>query len=450
MTELPNSVRQWLVQNGYCVESDDDKQFNQGAAEAIKEGHIQALIDAGLQTDPTSTRAFGGKGAGAPRVKAASEMYPDVRYKGNHARTGKPVKGFSGEEVETSSKRDYAKMGAFIKFKMVKDRVPGVVLTEHEQALVNEMFDTKEKWVGTLNGTFQEFDGARAKTLLNDAGSGGEYVNPLWFDLRVTSEQLLSGELAPFVDLQEVPRGVTIDSAKIGIPTVTWGANTDGTSQTEFDTTGLVTPLDSSVTNVFCYLEVSRNLLADTVVNLGEQLGIQIGKRMGAELDKICAIGDGSTQPQGLSNTSGMTNVISTLSEWTLGELENLAFSVPKQYRKSNLGMCFVCNDATYRRIRQLPVGPQDGRRLLGMDEMSYTALDIPCRIEVDIPDATIFAGPLKYYRLYRRQGQEMRWYQEGQTLALKNTVLLAMYGRYAGRVMLPEAWSSMTNAPVN
>ena len=96
-----------------------------------------------------------------------------------------------------------------------------------------------------------------------------------------------------------------------------------------------------------------------------------------------------------------------------------------------------------------MPVGPNDARRLAGMDTYSdYSMMGRPYKIFNGLPDTTLIFGAMKRYRLYRRQGSETRVVTEGQTLALKNTVMYITRGRYAGRVMDPAAFAVMTNAP--
>ncbi|HQU47302.1 MAG TPA: phage major capsid protein, partial [Pirellulales bacterium] len=198
-------------------------------------------------------------------------------------------------------------------------------------------------------------------------------------------------------------------------------------------------------------VEVGRHELADSIVDVGKYLVQVIGQRYTAELDKIIAVGDGTTQPQGIVNASGlatMPNISNGLGPMALADLEQLYFGCAKQYRRPEFRCAFLSNDVTYSRCRAIPVGADDARRVLGQDEGSYDALSAPYRISNDLPNTTLIFGALARYRFYRRQGQEMRWVTEGQTLALKNTALLVSTMRAGGRVMDTNAFVAETNAP--
>ncbi len=69
-----------------------------------------------------------------------------------------------------------------------------------------------------------------------------------------------------------------------------------------------------------------------------------LGERGAAELDRVIAIGDGTTQPQGIFNTSGLINVNAALGSagpLTVGDAEALVFAIGKQYRTAANGLRF-------------------------------------------------------------------------------------------------------------
>jgi HK97 family phage major capsid protein len=453
-----NRVRDWLTEHGLVSKGATDLECSDAAIAASSSGQLdEATLNQLIQKSEgktmTSTEAFGGTTdkSGIVNVKAPSERYNDVRYSTKHAKTGKPVHDQKGAEVQSLSERTTARVGAFLKWRASRNGVNNFQLTEHEQAMVAEMFDSKETWVGEFNGEYRDnWTGTQVKALLSDSTSGGVYVNPLWYDQAIITFPLLNGEIFPFVDVVEVPRSNVVNSASISNPTVTWG-QTDGTAISVFDTTSLVGQLNTSIFNCMIAVEVGRNELADSIVNVGQYLVQVIGERYAAELDKIIAIGDGTTQPQGIVNASGLAtlpNLSNGLGPMSLGDLEQLYFGIGKQYRKPAFRCAFISNDTTYSRCRAIPVGSDDARRVLGQDEGSYDALSAPYRISNDLPNTKLIFGALARYRFYRRSGQEMRWETAGQTLALKNTALLISYMRCGGRVMDTNAFIAETNCP--
>ena len=222
---------------------------------------------------------------------------------------------------------------------------------------------------------------------------------------------------------------------------------------TPFDTANLVAALDTSIFNVTCALEVGRDFLSDAAVNIGTILTEAIGQRLAQELDKVISVGNGSVQPEGITVASGTTSVPKAGgngSAWTVADLENLLFSVAKQYRNAALQPCFIANDTTYSRLMGIPVSTTDQRRVFWFDQSTanhngYNLLGWPVRVCNALPNATLVFGCLKKYRLYRRQGLAIEWSREGRTLMLANLSLLVARGRFGGRVVDPAAFALIT-----
>ena len=129
--------------------------------------------------------------------------------------------------------------------------------------------------------------------------------------------------------------------------------------------------------------------------------------------------------------------------------MESLLFSVGKQFRKPALRPAFLSNDTTYSRVRGIAVGGGDERRIFGLDHQSYKLLEYPYRIDNALANTRTCFASLAKFRLYRRQGMEVRWVTEGETLARKNTVLLVVNARYGGRVMDANAFATIVDGQV-
>jgi HK97 family phage major capsid protein len=171
---------------------------------------------------------------------------------------------------------------------------------------------------------------------------------------------------------------------------------------------------------------------------------------MSAELDRVCLVGNGSTEPEGIVGTAGITSIPSDFGATgpaTVSDAENLIFGVPKAYRKAERNPMFVMNDTSYRRYRGVPVGPADERRVFGMDHQSYQMLEHRVGISNDLTNAQQLFGCMKSYRMYRRAGSEVRWIMEDATLAAKNLMLLVVRARYAGRVLDSNAFALISDA---
>jgi HK97 family phage major capsid protein len=159
-----------------------------------------------------------------------------------------------------------------------------------------------------------------------------------------------------------------------------------------------------------------------------------------------------SSQPTGIFNASGIGSVSSTGGAGAAPQItdyEKLMFAISKAYRVSGsaLNPCYIANDTTYQRARSIAVGSSDARRIFGMDHSNYTLLDHPYRVQPDIPNAKIAFGALKLYRMYRREGIEMRWEEGGESLARSNQALLIVRARLGGQVVDASAFAAITDA---
>ena len=152
--------------------------------------------------------------------------------------------------------------------------------------------------------------------------------------------------------------------------------------------------------------------------------------RLGNELDRVVAVGTitNSSEPTGIFQTSGVTTVLPTFpvtGPLMVTDAETLAWGINKVYRGSVWNPSYIASDTTYRRFRSVPVGTDDSRRVFGMDPANYMLFDWPFKINNNIPDGYVGFAALKMYRMYRREGTEVRYSEEGKTLMLANSALL-------------------------
>lgn len=440
-------LKKWLVDNALVLANASDDEFRNAAKSAISRGDLTAakLEELGEDDAETYIRSIVAdtlKGAdpatvfGGARVKRPSERYSTTKSVGKHATTGQIVRDEHGKAVELPSELENAKAGALCKMLARKAGLP-VELNEHEKGLVEECFN--DDWCGEIGGEPQKsIPGGRVKALINDSTSGGADAVPIWWDNNLVTFSLLHSQLMPYVDTVEVSRGSSVEGASIGNPTVTWGTN-EGTAVSTFDTAGLVAGVDTPIHRVTCAVEVGREWLSDTPSDAGRRLTENIGQSLLASIDNCIANGAGS-QPEGLFNASGITDIGNPAAgaggAWAVTDVEELLFSVPKQYREANLNPCYVMNDTTYSRIRGISVGAADARRVFGMQEEEYKLFGHRALIQNDIANNLAAFLCMKKYRLYRRQGFSVRWEFGGKELSLKNLGLLLAVGRFGGKIV--------------
>lgn len=402
-------------------------------------------------------RIFGGGGSkGGVRIegRGPEERYSTVRYPAKHKRTGELVFDQFGSEATLPSQRTMAMVGAYCKDVARRNGTP-IVLSEHDHSLLEAVYD--QPWVGYFGGEWRErgnqIPGAQVKAaLLNDAGSGGLEVNPAVFDAELVVSALLSGELLPHVTIKNLPRGSNVETALIGHPSVLWpGGTSEGSATSLFDSTDLINEILATVFPCVTNMEIGRDLLDDVAVNLGQEVIARCGEALSASLDDQIANGDGSTEPTGIFVASGISSVNSAngaAGPMTISDFENLMFGLTKAERQLAGGYyCFVGNDTTYRRAYGIPIGSDDVRRVHPDPISAYRISGVPFHVAVNVADGRIAYCNLKRYRLWRRLGQRLEIHTSGQTLALKNTALVCMRGRYAGKPVHAAGFVKMTDA---
>lgn len=428
------------------IVSDALDQFSQRQNDNGSKSHDGPNVDDLLEA------ANKGKDGDNINVKKPSELYSTKTAPQTHRKTGESIIAF-GQPVESVPTVNHAKTGAFIKH-LAQRAGLGVEITEHERALLNESVE-HDAWAGKFGGEYASgVKGARVKALLDDALSGGAEVSPEFFDADLISFPLLNGELFPFVDLKNVPRGSAVEGASVGNPSVNWGT-AEGTSISLFDTASLIAAIDTSIFPVAVALEVGRDLLADSPADLGRTLTENIGMRLAAELDRVIADGNGMSEPQGIMQASGVSTVSTdngTTGPPTLDDYFNLLFAVAKQYRSQAMRCAFVSNDTTYQRSRQIKIDPggtpTDQRPVFGLEATnSYMTLEFPHKIENgSLANTEAAFCALAKYRMYRRLGMSLEFVTGGKELARKNVALLIARARFGGQLVDSSAAAKSTD----
>jgi HK97 family phage major capsid protein len=448
--------------------------FDQASQTAIDEAVQKAIAGLGIapqQPTLTPEMVFAKSNPHQIRVKSAKEnyststskaYYPEKmkNHNGDHPLAGRPVEmGFI--PLEHPSELAKAVSGAFYKWCIKQSASPseipyGLRMTDHDNDLMN--YAVREMpWTGIIKGRGMEHKIYRSKltemqykSILDDTISGGIEATPVVFDDALIMFPLLYGELFPFVNVQNVAQGRRVKGATLQNPTMTSGI-AEGTAIEPFNTSAFIgafdTPIFPSVGSVLLGMDFEE----DTPVNFGAKIIENWGYVVQAQLDKWIAVGDGVVEPQGIFNSVGFQSVSSDNGvggKVTIGDLESLMFAVPKQYRFEPGAMTsYVGNDLMYRRVRKIPVGPGDERRVQGMDYGSYTALDRPWKVQNDIANGKMAYCNLRRYRMYRRLGMTVRVVTEGLELAKTNQRAIIVRMRFGGQIETGNAVSIMTDA---
>lgn len=412
------------------------------------------------------------------RVKEAADQYsttksamtyPEVNDHGRkHPFAGRPVRnfGFAGQgerQLDNPSDRDRAIAGAYAKFAIAaatkrSKSLALASLPQHDRELLLYALEN-EKWGGCA-----EEDGDRAsvvdrklthleqKAVIDDSTSGGVYAAPIVFDDMVIQTPLLNGELFPLVNLVPVDRGRRIEGISTGTVTGGWGG-IDDAAISLFSTASYVSAFDTTIFRWQGAIRIGLDFLSDTPIDFGQHVTYQYGERLLEDLDDVIAVGDGTTQPEGVMTKSGTTSV-SFGGSTTIGGYESLRFGVAKQEHKANLvaSAVFCGTETSYQRAKAIPVGASDARRLSQTTTMptygDYMWMDRPYKINNSLTNAQIFYAILGRYRMYMRRGLTMRTSTEGDTLIRNNEMLLTATARYGGQLERGGVAAVTSSAP--
>jgi HK97 family phage major capsid protein len=395
---------------------------------------------------------------GGPNVKRPSDRYSEKRYIGHHKRTGKEV-FHEGQAVTLPSEKNHALAGTYFRHLLLKRGADIRPLDEHERELLKEIYNDHD-WVGDVGGRY--YPGAKLETiygkkgsdLIGDSTSGGDNIIPYFFDVDLVTFPLLNNELFPYVTIKDLTWSNSIHTASIGNPTVAWSSSEGSEASIALQTTdGLIASITANVYNVAAAITIGRDFMNDSPVAVGEEINKLFGQRYAAELDKVIAIGDGVTQPQGLENASGTVPVSatnSTAGPFLVKDVENMISALPKQYRAKEPSVCWVMPDAAWFKLRGISVSSTDQRRIFGYAYEDYTLCNRPVRISNDLPHTDIFYLKLALYRMWRRMGLQIQTSLEGKTLLLDNEFLIVARGRFAGKLMDGGGCAFMANAPLH
>lgn len=292
------------------------------------------------------------------------------------------------------------------------------------------------------------------KSILDDALSGGLEAVPIEFDDNFILTPLLEGELFPLVTLRNVSRR-RIEATKFGNFRLTWGT-AEGTTIDLFDTDGFISGFDTNIHPVTGATLVGLDFLADSPLNVGSILVGEWGKAFRKEMDDVVAYGNGTDRPTGIFRTTGFNSVTSAGGAGAapeIGDYESLYFSIPKQYRTEAGARFIYCGtDTTYRRARGIPVdSSNDARRLFGTDNQENYLLfgnrSFRVTQATGVTNAMIAGVMINRYRMYRRQGAEIRIVTEDAGLARTNEQLMLIRARFGGQFEDAAAMARIADA---
>jgi HK97 family phage major capsid protein len=308
------------------------------------------------------------------------------------------------------------------------------MLTDHERHLV---FD--------FNKNF--YNSRYSKAVIDDSTSGGENAIPEFFDYDLIVTPTLAQEnLMSYCNVVTVPRGVAAQNFTMGRPTFA-AATSEGTGNevSLFSTSGFIANHDTSFFRAAGFIELGMNFVEDANPRIVSEIQNQYMETCMLWFNEQITNGDGTTEPQGIKNDSGTTDVTPatpTTGDPTIGDYLELYFGVNKEYRlKGGLqNAVFIMTDTTYQRARSIATGVTgDTRLIFGQEVGDYKLFGQPVLIEENgMGNNDAIFCQMKGYRLYLRQGCRFIREDRGDQLTRANSMLIGADVRAGGQLDLP------------
>ena len=453
------------------------------AVVAAKEGDMTPAQKAMAMGAGAGISAAGSDGANAAdgynvRVKSVVEQFSDNRSAALWSKSSNPriqkalAAGYmqdgvvrSGSEgdairdVEMGTQRSKAIAGAWHKhlinrqFRSKGMQVPRAYrMTEMDRKLV-EYAVHECKFVGpfefddanNVNDADHWFNGEKLtsdlhkKALLDDTLSGGVEAVPYEYDDAVIVTPLLNGQIFPFVQMVNVGRR-RMHGMQIANPTLTWGT-AEGSQIPLFNTDSLIAAFDTTIFPVSAGIEIGMDFEADSPIGVAEILMGRFGQAFLQEMDNVLVTGSGINRPLGMLNTAGVSVVTGTGAGNVpaVADYEGMYFGIKKPFRDiPTPNFAFISTETNYARARGIQVATTDQRRVFGTDNYdSYSLIGKRNAINESLPNTIGLGVCMSYYRLYRRQGYEVRVVTEDAELARKNQRLIIVRARFGGQMTL-------------
>lgn len=391
-------------------------------------------------------------------------IYPHFTKSGNraHPNAGQDVT-FEGRAAYAQSDLDKAHAGAFLKHRLASMCGKTHTLDDWSKQLAEECIRECE-FVGEIwdpiHGKHyihepRKLTDIEVKTMLADSTSGGSDIVPYFFEVELVTYPLLNNEFFPLVTLKDIDGTNQIRQGTLGNMTINSGPAEGGSPSITLETTtDLVGVVTWNIFNATGAITFGRDFLTDTPTNVQQTTLDLYKEKLGEWLDDQICNGDGTTEPEGIFNTSNtktysFTN--STAGPMKVKDWEGMISAMPLQYRRQGgASIVWAMRDAMWWRIRGISVSDTDQRRIFGYNNEKYNFYEHGVKINESIASSNVAFANLKKYVMYRRKGLGFETSTDGKQLMVDNEMLVVARSRWGGKVQDANAVVLATNASLH
>jgi len=273
------------------------------------------------------------------------------------------------------------------------------------------------------------------KALSEGTAEEGGYLVPDEFRAEIVKRAPELSDLFPHVRV--IP--VSSDAGKIPKLSTDISMSWDEAENASFDETDpAFGQLTWSIHRMNALTKSSRELVNDSNPNIVNVLSELFMEAVAAERDKMIAIGDGSTQPEGIYSASGLES-LAVDGSIAYDKLVQIKYKLAGKYQRNAR---WIMSSTNMQRIISLT--DNNGQPLISNAILVGgvpTILGKPYSIQDDLPDHTIFYGDLSRYYWFDRERMGIESTSVGGDAFLKHQVWIKVWERCDGKVSFTEGF---------
>lgn len=304
---------------------------------------------------------------------------------------------------------------------------------------------SKEERVAKFLKAVVDGDKVTAKALSEGTNADGGFIVPKEFRASILAKRDKASVIRPRATSIPMGRDKMDVPAEGNAVSVSWTAENAGLTESN-PTWGSITLDTNKLTGLS---KMSRELFADTPINLLDYLAGIFGRALAKEEDKVFMAGSGTGQPKGIRQYT-LTNQAQAGAGLVADDLVKLFYALAVQYRE---GAAWLIHNSRIQLIRLLK--DSQGRYLWtdGMNDAPNTILGRPVLEQNDIPtnlgagtnESEIFFGDLNFYLIGDREGMTIESTTEGAGTFENHQVAVKVIERVDGQLGLTDPFVKMT-----
>jgi len=288
-------------------------------------------------------------------------------------------------------------------------------------------------------------DRTTAKALSEGTPADGGYLVPNEFRAQVITKRNKESVIRPRATTIPMSRD-KMDMPKQGNNVaVSWTA--ENAAFTESNPTFGTLQLDTNKLTGLSYM--SRELFADSAINLLDYVAAIWGKAFAAEEDRVFMVGDGTGKPKGI-HTETFSQTAAASTNLSADNLIDAFYGLPVQYRKNAV---WIMHNTRIALTRKLKDTTNNYLWADGLDSAGPTILGRPVIEQNDLPtnlgagtnESVIYFGDLSYYLIGDREEMGVETSTVAGTAFTNHQVAFKAWERLDGKLGLTDAFFKLT-----